>query len=449
MDSEELKVASTTDNEATETLDDTDNTMEVEADSPADTSAQEPREEPSRAPVETIVEARAEVQREVVSVGNRTHIVTAESVEAEQVPTIPLDSLQTINSLRPEVSVHPVAATSTVSVPEPLVVQPSEYRRGLGEWLQIWRAGMRLHLLPLSLAPVLLGTTLAWTQTITRKAPFGQFHLQSFIGVLLAVLLLQIGAQLVNDYYDYLRGIDTSNTLGPGGLIQQGQIRPTRVLGVGLVLLAIGGLLGLIVAWHSGPLTVLLSLIVVLCAYFYSATTYALSRKGLGELVGFLVFGPLLTLGAYIIQSGGQPNSHVFIYSLPLGFLAAAVLFANNMRDIEGDEHAGKHTLANLMGMTLSRIAYVVVLLAAYAIIVPQGILPRSPHLVLITLWTLPTLVVAISGALRTRAPAGFHLVMRQTLKLEILFVVLLIAALVIAAAIPVLPQIQFSVLKI
>jgi 1,4-dihydroxy-2-naphthoate octaprenyltransferase len=487
MESEELKIADTTNNTTTETREEDQPIAHADAPISIDTDTHS-EEQPTTAVVEvhdelssaTIVEASIEpetsVRQTVVArdtlagntlvetrtevhigvrhessrpLGNGTHVVTADSIEAEQVPTIPLDSLQTINALQPEISVRPVRATSAVSMPEPLVVQPSEYRRGLGEWIQIWRDGLRLKFLPLSLGPVLLGSALAWTQTIARKTPFGHFQWPYFVGMLIVVLLIQIGAHLVNDYYDYLRGVDTSNTLGPGGLIQQGHIRPTRVLGVGLTLLIVGGLLGLVVALRGGPLVVGFGLLVVVCAYFYSATSFSLSSKGLGELVGFFLFGPLLTVGAYMIQTGGQQSSRVFIYSLALGFLAAAVLFANNMRDIEGDEHAGKRTLANLMGMTLSRIAYIVLLLAAYAIVVPQGIMPGTPHLILLTLWTFPTLVVAISGVLRTKAPAGFHLVMRQTLKLEIFFVVLLVIALIITTVIPVLPQIQINLLKL
>src|SRR5579875_3540904 len=125
--------------------------------------------------------------------------------------------------------------------------------------------------------PVLLGSILAWTQSISLQAPFGHFHPLRFIAVIIVVCLLQTGANLINDYYDYLNGVDTANVFGPGGLI---------VLGVGTVL-------GLLVAIAGGPLVYLFGLIGVLCAYFYSATARSLSSLALGELVGFLVFGPL------------------------------------------------------------------------------------------------------------------------------------------------------------
>ena len=145
-----------------------------------------------------------------------THVVTADAVQAEDVPTIPLGSLETISTLQPAVSVRSVASTRSVNMPASLVAQPSEYRRSMGEWLQVWWDGMRPTYLLLPLLPVCVGSIFAWLQTVSAKKPLGHFHTTHFIGILLAILLIQIGANLVNDYYDYLRGVDTSNALGPG-----------------------------------------------------------------------------------------------------------------------------------------------------------------------------------------------------------------------------------------
>jgi 1,4-dihydroxy-2-naphthoate octaprenyltransferase len=174
----------------------------------------------------------------------------------------------------------------------------------------------------------------------------------------------------------------------------------------------------------------LLGLVGVLCAFFYSATTRALSSIVLGELVGFCVFGPLLTLGAYLLQTGHVDRAPL-LYGLPLGLLAAATIHVNNMRDVESDAHAGKHTIASIL--------CVVLLLGTYAIIAALGIPHGTPHLILITLWTLPLLLIAISGVLRTDTPAGLQLVMRQVLKLETIFAILLIVALAGWAALPLL----------
>jgi len=367
-------------------------------------------------------------------------IVTAESVQAEEVPTIPLGSMQTISALQPEVAIHAITSTQVVRLPAPLIVHPSEYHRGLGEWLHIWLNGMRPAYLPLSFLPVLLGSVLAWTQSITVATPRGIFHPQRFVATLLAVVFLQIGAHLINDYYDYLRGIDTSNALGPGGLIQQGLIKPVRVLTIGMLMLALGAMFGLLASLAGGALIFAFALLGLLCAYFYSATSRSLSSLTLGELVSLLLFGPVLTAAAYMVQTG-HIDRIVLVYSLPLGLLAAAFIHLNNMRDAESDAQAGKRTLAALFDLRLSRVLYVLLLLGAYAPILALGIPRHAPHLLLITLWTLPGLVVLISGVLRTDSPASLHLHMQKTLKLEVAFTLLLLVALVVSTYLALMPH--------
>jgi 1,4-dihydroxy-2-naphthoate octaprenyltransferase len=369
-----------------------------------------------------------------------SQVVAAPSVQAEDVPTIPMSSLQTLNALQPEVS---VASAQAVRRPAPLVVQPSEYRRSTSESLQVWWDGVRPAYLPLSIMPVLLGTTLAWTQGITTKTPFGHLRITHFVATLLAVVLLQIGAQLINDYYDYVRGIDTSNTFGPGGLIQQGFVQPTRVLALGIAAICAGTLIGAVVALSGGIYVLLFGIIGVLCAYLYSATARSLSSIALGEVVSFLIFGPLITLGTYLVQINTPSRSqliNVLIYSIALGLFATAIIHVNNMRDAESDEQAKKHTLATLLGMRMSRTLFFLLILGAYIIVIALGIPRNTPHLTLITLWTLPLLLVTLTGMLRADLPAGLHLVMRQALKLESYFTLLLIVALLISAFYGALP---------
>jgi 1,4-dihydroxy-2-naphthoate polyprenyltransferase len=368
-----------------------------------------------------------------------SHIVRAESAQAEEVPTIPLDSLQKVSQLQPEISVHPVASTRSVTQPVSLVVSASEHERTLREWLTVWWEGIRPGYLPLSLLPVVLGSIVAWTQSISLKTPRGEFYPIRFIMTLAAVLLLQIGAHLVNDYYDYLRGIDTGNSLGPGGLIQQGLIQPVRVLYAGAAALGLGALLGIFVAISGVWLLFVFGLLGLLAAYFYSATSRALSLQTLGELVSFCIFGPILTLAAYMVQRG-HLDRIAFVCGISLGFLAAAFIHLNNMRDAESDAQAGKNTLASSLDLHINRVLYLILVLAAYAPIIALGVPRHAPHLLLLVLWTLPGLVVAVTTVLRTDSPASLHLAMYQTLKIEIFFTFLLIVAFVVTAFIPLLP---------
>ena len=369
-----------------------------------------------------------------------SQMVTAESVQSEEVQMAHSGTQQTVSELQPKISVHSVATTGSIMQPLPLVAQPAENERRLGEWLSIWWEGIRPVYLLLSLLPVVLGSVVAWTQSVSLKTPRGTIHPVRFVITIAAVLLLQIGANLVNDYYDYLRGIDTSNTLGPGGLIQQGLIKPVRVLSFGLIALGLGALLGAFVAVSGGWLLIVFGLIGVLAAYFYSGVPKALTSLALGELVFFFIFGPLLTLGSYMVQTGHLDRT-VYIYSISLGILATAFIHLNNMRDTASDAPAGKLTLASVLGLRLSRTLYVVLVLGAYAPIVALGLPRHAPHLLLIVLWTLPTLVIAITTVLRTTSPASLHKAMLESLRLEIFFTILLIVALVVTAVLPILPH--------
>jgi len=367
-------------------------------------------------------------------------MVSADSLQSGKVQVVHSDMQQTVSELQPKFSTYSVATTRSAIQPLPLVEQPLESERSLGEWLSIWWEGIRPTYLALSLLPVVLGSVVAWTQSISPKTPRGNFHLIKFVITLIAVLLLQISAHLINDYYDYLRGIDTNNSLGPGGLIQQGLIKPVRVLVSGLIALGLGTLLGVFVAVSGGWLVIVIGLIGVFAAYFYSGNPKGLSSLALGEFVCFFIFGPLLTIGSYMVQTG-HLDRIVYIYSISLGLLATAFIHLNNMRDTESDAPAGKLTLASLLGLHINRILYVILVVGAYAPIVALGLPRHAPHVMLIVLWTFPTLVIAIITVLRTTSPASLHTAMLETLKLETFFTILLIVALIVTAFLPVLPH--------
>ena len=145
---------------------------------------------------------------------------------------------------------------------------------------------------------------------------------------------------------------------------------------------------------------------------------------------------------AYMAQTGGTPTKSAFVYSLPLGLLALAVVHANNMRDCETDSNAHKHTITNTLKLVLSRVLYLLIIAGAYGIIAALGIPHHAPHFILLVFWTLPLLVVVVSGIIRTKAPAGFHMVMRETLRIETVFVLLMISGICLSTLIPVLSQI-------
>ena len=232
-------------------------------------------------------------------------MVTADSVQSGKVPIVHAGMQQAASELQPKISTYSVAtytlrhAASTACRSNHRIVnavRENGYRSG--------GRAYRPAYLALSLLPVVLGSVAAWTQSISPKTPRGDFHPIKFAITIIAVLLLQMSAHLINDYYDYLKGIDTNNSLGPGGLIQQGIIKPVRVLVVGLIALGLGILLGALVAFSGSGLIIVFGLIGVLAAYFYSGIPKGLSSLALGEIVSFFIFGPLLTIGSYMVQTG-------------------------------------------------------------------------------------------------------------------------------------------------
>lgn len=367
------------------------------------------------------------------------HVIAVESIQTEDVPTLSLESIKTLSSLQPEISVRSLGATATAALPSPLIVQPMEYQRSVGEWVRIWWDGLRPAYLSFALLPVFLGSALAWLASVSAQRPRGDFHPQRFVVTFLAVVLLQLGANLLNDYYDYLGGVDTSNALGPGNLIQQGLVKPARVLSLGMTLLVLGGLLGALVAVSGGLPAFVFGALGLLAAYFYSASRHSLSALTLGEVVGFWIFGPLLTLGAYVIQRG-QIAILPLICSISLGLLLTSALYVNDMRDMESDAQARKHTLATLLNVYVNRIVCTLLLVGAYVPIFFLGWPAHSQHLVLITFWTLPGLVAILLGLYRTTTPASLHVTMHQVLKLAILFTILLVVALAVGTYWQMLP---------
>ncbi len=220
--------------------------------------------------------------------------------------------------------------------------------------LAVWRHACRLRTLPLAAACILLGAGLAGLQgggswAVTALA-------------LLTTLLLQILANLANDYGDTLHGADGPLRIGPPRAMQQGWISPIgmrrAIAGCG-ALAALSGLSLLVVAWPElatwgrwfWPLSGLLAIGAAL-AYTLGPRPYA--YLGLGDLAVLVFFGLLGTLGSYALQVPATPH-WPWLPALALGLLSVAVLNLNNLRDWQADAAAGKRTLVVRCGVPIGR----------------------------------------------------------------------------------------------
>lgn len=170
----------------------------------------------------------------------------------------------------------------------------------------------------------------------------------AFLLALIGVSLLLIGVNLGNDYFDFRSGADPPIGIGSRPL-QAGLLSPRWFLIGSLLAFAVGGMIGVFLALSSPREILLLGLAGAILGFFYTAPPFRLGYRGLGEIVVFLLLGPGATLGAYLVTAGRFATLSLWA-SIPIGLVVAALLHANNLRDLADDTRSGKRTLAVRLG---------------------------------------------------------------------------------------------------
>lgn len=249
----------------------------------------------------------------------------------------------------------------------------------------VYLRASRLPFLTGSLFPVAAAAALAYVTDHTWNFLF-------FGLTLLGVAALHLGANLINDYYDSFGSDPLNRNFTPfsGGsrVIQDRQMSPGQVKFLAYLLFALGVGCGLLLIYLGRPWVALVGLLGLGAALFYSASPLQLMSGGLGEFMIFLAFGPLLTWGAYYVQTGKLSLVGAAV-SLPLAFLITAIIWINEFPDLEADLAAGKRHLVARLGLSLSRWVYAGLMLA-----------PFVSLFVLIEIFDLPDLIIAGLAAL-------------------------------------------------
>lgn len=223
--------------------------------------------------------------------------------------------------------------------------------------LHLWLMAARPATLPAAIAPVWLGGAMAWAD--------GHFYLPGVVAAGLMALLLQIGVNLANDYFDYQSGVDTPARLGPVRVTQGGLIAPRTVKKAMAMVLAMAALVGLYLSWLGGWLVFFVGIAALVSALAYSGGPYPLASHALGDLFVFVFFGPVAVCGTYYVQAN-QLSHFVLLAAISLGLLICAILVVNNLRDIPTDRAAGKMTLAVMLGAGKTVVYYGLLLVLAY-----------------------------------------------------------------------------------
>ena len=248
-----------------------------------------------------------------------------------------------------------------------------------------WLVIMRLPFLTATFVPLLVGAAVA--NFLGYDVSWGWLGL-----TVLGGSLLHIGTNTANDYFDHTSGTDEANYnymvpySGGSRSIQMGLISAKGMLTVSLVAFLLSAVVGVPLIQKAGMDVLWLGLIGFVSGFFYTAPPFRFaSRKGLGELLIGLNFGPLMVAGSGLVQTG-QILPEALLAGIPIGLLVAAIVYVNEFPDHDGDKATGKDTLIVVFGLEQARLGYVFLVVGAFVSIIVMALNGTLPTLSLIAL---------------------------------------------------------------
>ena len=285
-----------------------------------------------------------------------------------------------------------------------------------------WLIAIRIKTLPAAISPVLLGTALAFHDGDSN--PF------TFLMTLLAAVLIQIGANFANDVYDFEKGSDREDRLGPQRATQSGLISPTDMKKAMWKIFALAIVVGFYLVYVGGWPIVIIGLASIAAGIAYTGGPYPLGYHGWGDAFVFIFFGLIAVPGTYYLQTGFITNNSLWL-GVALGMLSTAILVVNNIRDMGTDIVTGKKTLAVRLGKSFSQIEFSILVIFPFIIPLCMWWNTKDNMSLLITLFALP---IAVHLIIQLISKSGKELnnVLAGTARFLFIFTVLLSAGLII-----------------
>ena len=214
-----------------------------------------------------------------------------------------------------------------------------------------WLMAIRPKTLVAAVTPILIGTAMAFGE--------GKGHAIAALAALLGALLIQIGTNFSNDYFDYIKGADTEERLGPSRATQSGLVEPKTMYWNFVIVFGLATFVGIYLVFRGGWPIVIIGILSIASGILYTGGPWPLGYLGLGDLFVLIFFGPIAVGGTFYVQTL-EISSIVIFAGLAPGLLATALLAVNNLRDEPTDKKVGKLTLAVRFGTTFTRIEYLV-----------------------------------------------------------------------------------------
>ncbi|MGE4169999.1 MAG: 1,4-dihydroxy-2-naphthoate polyprenyltransferase [Candidatus Margulisiibacteriota bacterium] len=219
------------------------------------------------------------------------------------------------------------------------------------------------------ICPVILGGILAWHHHV--------FALWPWLAAALAALFIQIGTNFANDYFDFIKGADTADRIGPTRATQAGLIKPQHMKNAFIAAFGIAACFGLYLVAVGGLPILMIGLLSIVCGILYTGGPFPLAYMGLGDLFVLIFFGPIAVAGTVYVQSGSW-SPEAWLLGLAPGLFSVAILAINNLRDLQQDRIAHKKTLAVRFGKRTARLEITLALVLGSAI--PFLIHPTPVH---------------------------------------------------------------------
>jgi len=280
-----------------------------------------------------------------------------------------------------------------------------------------WKLAIRPPTLTAAVAPVAAGIGVA----IHHSA----FNLWPALAALFGALCLQVGANFANDVFDFKRGADTSDRLGPPRVTQLGLLSQREVFAGMWLMFGLAFLAGIYLVLVGGWPIVIVGLASIVAAIIYTGGPWPIGYHALGDLFVFVFFGIVAVLGTYYVQAD-ELTGLAWAAGVALGCTVTAILVVNNLRDIETDRATGKTTLAVIIGRRATSTWYGLLVTAAYLVAIGSWLFGPASAWVLIVLLSLPLArgpLQAVTGGTEGRA---LNAALRATARLHLIFGLLL-----------------------
>lgn len=290
-----------------------------------------------------------------------------------------------------------------------------------------WILASRPKTLVAAIVPVAVGSACAWA--------LGGFRPLPALAALLVAIFIQIGTNFANDVFDYEKGADTGERLGPTRAVQAGLLTPRQVRVGMLVVFAAAMASGLYLTWVAGWPMLVIGIASILSGIAYTAGPWPLGYNGLGDVFVLIFFGFVAVCTTAYVQLLVVPEL-AWWAAVPVGCLATAILVVNNVRDLPTDTRAGKRTLVVRLGRRGGIVEYAVLLIVSYLVPVLLLALGKMGGWICLPLLTLP-LGVRLFHRLRSNEGARLNTVLEGTAKLMALFGLLLAIGIVLDAGKP------------